>query len=327
LYPEANYGPNIDIYNGSAPSGFEFEGKKALKGFKMAFGPELWWGANPAILMKYSRKVSVFELTGMYHEDLQQNNSAQSSFAIPTPQTRRASFDVKTSLGKLDIDLGALWAGQPRNGDVFQIVDETDGNYTVYQDKIISKDNWGGKVKLSVETGRINWYSQAALMGLVANGGADYTKTFTGWRLKDCGSGNQYNVLTGFTYSMGHFQIAPNFLYQKPIVGPITKDVSAPGRPRNILDDPFAVRSNRETTAGEILFAYDPTPATWMWDWDNDEMEDASFAMSAGFVFRHQPTTQDASIGIMANGRTIFAFPGAPEAQDLWEVHSRKRQR
>jgi hypothetical protein len=122
---------------------------------------------------------------------------------------------------------------------------------------------------------------------------------------------------------MGHFQIAPNFLYQKPIVGPITKDVSAPGRPRNILDDPFAVRSNRETTAGEILFAYDPTPATWMWDWDNDEMEDASFAMSAGFVFRHQPTTQDASIGIMANGRTIFAFPGAPEAQDLWEVHSR----
>ncbi|MDD3010101.1 MAG: glycoside hydrolase family 2 TIM barrel-domain containing protein [Bacteroidales bacterium] len=53
LYPEANYGPNIDIYNGNAPFGFEFQGKKSLDGLKMAFGPELWWGANPAILFKY----------------------------------------------------------------------------------------------------------------------------------------------------------------------------------------------------------------------------------------------------------------------------------
>ncbi len=323
LYPEANYGPNIDIYNGSAPSGFEFEGKKALSGLKMAFGPELWWGANPAILMKYNRQIGFLEFSGMFHEDLEQNNAAQSSFAIPSPQNRRASLSMKAKLKNLEIELGGLWSGQPRNGDLFQIVEEDIENPTVYQDKISASDNWGGKFKVSLKAGKINWYSQAALMGLVANGGTDYTKTFTGWRLKDCGSGNQYNVLTGFTYTLGNFQIAPNFLWQKPIVGPISKDIDAPGRPRNILDDPFAVRSNRETTAGEILFAWDPTPATWMWDWDNDEMEDATFAMSAGFVYRHQPTTQDAAIGIMANGRTIFAFPGAPEAQDLWEVHSR----
>ena len=60
-----------------------------------------------------------------------------------------------------------------------------------------------------------------------------------------------------------------------------------------------------------------------MWAWDNDEMEDAPFAISADFVYRHLPTTQDAAIGIMANGRTIFAFPGAPPAHDLWEVSSR----
>ena len=39
--------------------------------------------------------------------------------------------------------------------------------------------------------------------GFVANGGADQTKTFTGWRLKDSGSGNMTNVLSGFTYSSG----------------------------------------------------------------------------------------------------------------------------
>ena len=323
LYPEANYGPNIDIYNGTAPFGFEFAGKKSLEGLKVAFGPELWWGANPAILLKYSRTAGVFTLTGMYHEDLDQNVGAQSSFAIPTLQNRRASLDLKTNLGNFGIDIGGLWSGQPRNDEVFQIVDGSEGNYIVYQDKITSKDNWGGKAKITLSAGPVKWYSQGAVMGLVANGGADYTKTYTGWHLKDCGSGNQYNFLTGLIFTVGDFQIAPNFLWQKPIVGPVAKDVPAPAKPRNVLQDPFAVRSNRETTAGELLIAYDPTPATWMWAWDNDEMEDAPFAMSADFVYRHQPTTQDAAIGILANGRTIFAFPGAPSAHDLWEINTR----
>ena len=58
-------------------------------------------------------------------------------------------------------------------------------------------------------------------MGLVANGGADATRTFTGWTLKESGSGNVNNFLTGFTYTIGKFQIAPNFLWQKPLVDPI----------------------------------------------------------------------------------------------------------
>ena len=35
LYPEANYGPNIDIYNANAPLGFEIAGKKQLDGLKL----------------------------------------------------------------------------------------------------------------------------------------------------------------------------------------------------------------------------------------------------------------------------------------------------
>ena len=191
------------------------------------------------------------------------------------------------------------------------------------QDEVRTEDTWGGKIKLTYSSGPFNWYAQAAAMGLVANGGADYTRTFTGWRLKDSGSGNQYNFLTGFTYLVGDLQIAPNFLWQKPLVDPIPSDVPAPGRPRNILDDPFTVRYNREMVAGEILFTWDPTPGTWMYDWDNDMAEDAPLAISGGFVYRHHPTTMDAAIGILADGRTIFAFPGAVPAQDLWEAHAR----
>ncbi len=321
LYPESNYGPNLDIYNGEI-SGFEFDGKKTLKGLKAAFGPQLWWGANPAFLLKYSRKIGKFDVTGVYHEDIDDVGEAVTSIAIPLPKTRRATVHIKRKIGNLGLEVGGMWGGQPLNGRSFQIAVGESGNYIIYNDEINTKDNWGGKAKITYSKGRFNWYAQGAAMGLVANGGADQTQTFTGWRLKDSGSGNQTNILSGFTYSIGNIQIAPNFLWQKPIVGAMPNDVQAPGRLRNIQDDPFAVRANRETVAGELLLTFDPTPGTWMYEWDNDRAEDAKLAVSTGFVFRHHPTAQDAAIGFLAN-RTAFAFPNSAPAQDLWETNTR----
>jgi hypothetical protein len=323
LYPEANYGPNIDIYNGEAPFGFEMAGKKALKGLKLAFGPELWWGANPAVLLKYSTTLAKFDVSAIFHEDLAQRGAILSSIAVPQPKTRRASLSLGRKFGDFGFTLGGLWAGQPLNGRAYQAVRWDVDSYQVYEGTIKPEDNYGGKVKLTYANGLFNWYGQGAIRGLVANGGADFTQTFTGWSLKDNGSGNVYNILSGFTVNMGDIQLAPNFLWQRPVEGPIPMDAPAPARLRNILDDPFAVRSNRETIAGEMLITYDPTPGTWMYDWDNDRAEDAKFAMSLGVVYRHLPTSQDAAIGILANGRTTFAFPGAAPAQDLWETNAR----
>ncbi len=322
LYPESNYGPNLDLYNGEI-LGIEIDGKKAFKGLHAAFGPQLWWGANPAVLLKYGREINHFKITGVFHEDIDDAASFVSSIAIPLPKTRRATLHLERKMGAVEIELGGIWGGSPLNGRTFQMVEEgEEGDYKVFVDEIKSSDNWGGKAKIKFSKGRFNWYAQGAVMGLVANGGADATRTFTGWRLKDTGSGNQNNFLTGFTYLIGDFQIAPNFLWQKPLVDAMPIDVQGPGRLRNIQDDPFAVRSNRETVAGELLLTYDPTPGTWMYEWDNDRMEDAKFAVSAGFVYRHLPTTQDAAIGFLSN-RTAFAFPQSVPAQDLWESNIR----
>ncbi|MFN5168494.1 MAG: glycoside hydrolase family 2 TIM barrel-domain containing protein [Cyclobacteriaceae bacterium] len=324
LYPEANYGPNIDIYNGLAPQGMEISGKKSIKGLKVAFGRELWWGANPAVLVKYSREVGKMNVTGIFHKDLDDPGVAITSIAVPQPRTTRLTFQLSRKFfDKLKIEAGGIWGGQPLVGREFQIVRGQEGNYETFVDKVQATDTWGGKLKLTFASGRFNWYAQAAAMGLVANGGYDNTITFTGWRLKDSGSGNQNNILTGFTYTLGKWQVAPNFLWQKPLVDPIPLDAPPPARLRNILADPFVVRANRETIGGELLLNYDPTPATFMYEWDNDRAEDARFAMSAGFVYRHLPTSQDAAVVFPGTGRVPTAAAGAPPALDLWEVNTR----
>ena len=271
-------------------------------------------------------------MSAVYHEDIDDIGEAVSSIAVPLPKTRRVTLHAKREFGNLGIEIGGIWGGQPLNGRKFQIaeineewlasLDKSGPKYTIYNDEINEKDNWGAKAKITYQNGKFNWYAQGAAMGLVANGGADQTQTFTGWRLKDSGSGNQTNFLTGFTYSIGNLEIAPNFLWQKPIVDAMPNDVEGPGRLRNVQDDPFAVRANRETTAGELLLTYDPTPGTWFYEWDNDRAEDAKFAMSTGFVFRQHLTAQDAAIGFLAN-RTAFAFPNAAPAKNLWEVNTR----
>jgi hypothetical protein len=127
--------------------------------------------------------------------------------------------------------------------------------------------------------------------------------------------------MAGVAIDVGPFQIAPNVLWQRPLVGPIEKGrPDAP--PRSILTDPFAVRANREMLAGELMLVFDPTPATWLWAWDNDQREDAVFAASVDVSYRHQPSTQDAGLGVTADG-AIFAFDGAPPPKDLYAVDAR----
>ena len=239
LYQEANYGPNIDIYNGQAPVGMEIAGKRFLGGLKVAVGPELWWGANPAVLVKHQSRIGPLETAVMYQEDLAEAGTATSSFAIPLPPTRKATVHVAATRDGATFEAGGIMSGSTKVGETFQVVDGEPGSYRVLQDEIRTSDAFGAKAKISYTRGRLNWYLQGAAMGLVADGGFTQTQTFTGWTLKDTGSGNQRNVITGFTVLAGHWQIAPNFLWRKPLVGPVpgrrARAGASPQRPRRPL--------------------------------------------------------------------------------------------
>lgn len=319
LYREANYGANLDVYNADAPLGMEVTLHKALEGLKVAFGPQLWWGANPSVMTKYRRQLGPVDATVVYEEQVAAQSSLVTSSVVPERQNRKVTAQLGAQLGPVHLDVGLIWSGSPRLGNRFLLTSPSGG---VLEDHVTVLDTLGGKAKVVVESGRWHWYAQGAYMGLVAEAGPTATTTFTGWALKDSGSGNQVNGLTGLAVTLGDFQLGPNLLYQRPLVGP-GPSVNSANALRNILDDPFVVRANRELLAAELMLTYDPTPATWMWAWDNDLREDAPFAASVNGIFRHQPTSQDAAIGLLADGVTRFAFQGATPPRDLWEVRAR----
>jgi hypothetical protein len=332
LYRNAYYGENIDIYNGMAPVGIEVAGKKDFRGLKAAFGPQLWWGANPAVFLKYQRTVGKFDLTGIIQEDIGTAAASQGARVTPAAETRKASLQAIHKRGQWTFEGGTLWAGSDKVDDAFKLYDdETGAEPIMRQDTIKDEDTFGFKGKVSLEKGAFRWYAQGAYMGLVADAGPTETITFTGWKLKDSGSGNQKNVLSGFTYNTGDWQIGPNFLWQKPIVGPVPGDAPDPGAARNLLynpatgktTDPFAVLGNREMRAAEILFTYDPHPATWFYAWDNTKREGARYAFNFGFVYKDMPTTRDALLFYDTDGVTQYAFSAGSPAHTQWEFHSR----
>ena len=349
IYPEANYQPQVDMFNANAPNGFVFTGKKLFEGLKIAAGPELFWGANPTIVAKYYREMDDWKFSLIHQEDITQRADAPTSSVIPQPKTRKTAVYLARTAGPFTFEIGGLMAGTDRLDQAYTIADQvgTDtcidnrpgecggylgSGYDVFDDRIDILDTLGARAKITFVYQNVNVYVQGAYRGLVADSGWDPLTTFTGWSLRETGKGNNYNIFAGTAVNFGNFQIAPNFMFQKPLEGPLpliadaydatTNTYFAAVRPRNLLNDPFWVRGNRETVGMELMLSYDPTGATWAWAWDNVVKEDAGFAAWVNFVYRFLPTSQDAGVGVAEEGFT-FAFPGAPPARNLWDIRGR----
>lgn len=336
LYREAFYGPNPDIYQANVPIGVEIAGKKGLDGLKMALGPQIYWGANPSVMAKYREGVGPVTVTAVHLEELASRGVDVANRAISEPMSRRSTLTVETGQDGNGLTLGGIWGGSNKIGWEYRKVQEArtagslgDSGYDLLEDEIRPLDTLGFRAKLAGRLGKVSAYVQGGVQGLVADGGGDPTVTFVGWNLKQSGRGNQRSVLGGAMLPLGNVQIAPSVLWQQPLEGPLpaidatldpTTGAYTPAvQGRNVVDDPFAVRENRETTAFELLLIWDPTPGSWMWSWDNFVREDAGFSAALDAVYRIQPTTTDAHIGFLADG-TAFSFGTAPPPQDLVDV-------
>jgi len=342
LYPEAYYGANLDIYNGVDPLGMMFTGKKELAGLKIAAGPALWWGANPSVLAKFQRNVKGTDFAIIHHEDISQRQGSSTSFVIPVQVNRRSSISLARQAGSWKLEAGGLMSGSPRIGDQFTYVRETDTpgaaygrseqagqGYEVFTDEIGIADTFGGRARATYRKGSTVWYTQGSLMGLVADGGWNYTVVGTGWQLKESGAGNHWGLSSGASFRAGPFEIAPKVLYHEPLIGanPIIEDAyfAEQGlyfpavRPRNVLDDPFTVLDNRETLAGEMLIVFDPTPGSWFHAWNREFTEDSKFSAMLDVWYKRLPTQRDSNLLTLANG-SIVPFGQAPPPADEWQA-------
>jgi beta-galactosidase len=337
LYRSAHYGHWIDTYNANTPFGMAFTGKKALEGLRIAAGPQLYWGANPTAMALYSRSFGDFRISAMHQEDIAGVANVTTSARVPEPQSRKTTVAVRWKKHNYTVEAGGIIAGTRRIGRPFSSVKSATGisylnsGQHVVEDEIRPVDTLGAKVKVVADWSAVKAYVQGTYKGLVADGGPDEMPNFTGWSVRESGRGNQFNVLGGVLWQVADFQIAPNVLYQRPLESalPVIGDFMSansgiyyPGTaPRNIRDDPFVVLENRETIAFEMLLAYDPTPGTYMWMWDNQKREDAPFAANLDFVYRIQPTARDSGIGFSAQGNPQVL--GAVGAANVWELKSR----
>nr|MDJ0881520.1 hypothetical protein [Gammaproteobacteria bacterium] len=316
-----------DIWNAKAPYGFEYVGKKSTDGLKVVVGPEVYWGANPKAIIKYEFAKGDIDFAVMHAEDIAQRETSASATEATERQTRQTTVYAETMLSDtVTMELGGIIASTEKVGDTF---DRLEGDNIVV-DEIDDEDTLGikGKFTFDVST-TTEAYLGFNYAGLVADGGA--TLKEWGTQLPYSELGNKKEIDGGIRMAFGDYTVYPRFLVREnivdanPVIDPVTLGTTIiPGlAPRNRDSDPFAVLDNREAESFEVFFTYDPTPASWFYNWDVDMKEDAAFAYNVGIIATNYDTATDANLFFFEEGGTNASFGEGLPAEEVWLLKSK----
>ena len=332
-----------DIWNNKAPEGVEFASKGATEeeGLKLVVGPEIYWGANPQAILKYSSYIGKTlpwlggdgllgktQYTVMVQEEFSRQGEGTGGTAATVRETRRGTIYTKTSFtDDLSLELGGIWAGTEKVGEEYDRYDET--NDEIRLDKIDSSDTLGYRARLNFPLLGSLAYVGTHYAGLVADGGDQLREFDTRIPYSDLGNKRVYEA--GALYPIGNWWIFPRYLKRtnlvdaNPIIEPSTGGGNLdPGLSKRDRDsDPFAVLGNREARAAELFITYDPTGATPFYQWDNDWREDSKVAFNIGANFTKYRTETDSYQFFFEPTGTNPAFGVGLPKEDVWEISNR----
>jgi hypothetical protein len=315
-----------DIWNAKAPYGFEYEGKNSSDGLKVVFGPEVYWGANPLAMLKYEFDVGSTQMAFMHSEDIARRDDSSSATEATIRQSRQTTLYAKKALWGGSLEVGGLIASTEKVGDSY---DRLEGNNVVV-DEIKDEDTLGFKLKYSRSLfGSSLGYLGLHYAGLVADAG-DTVREF-GTELPYSALGNKAEIDGGILIAAGDYSFYPRFLIREnlvdanPNIAPVTTGTTlSPGLDaRNRDDDPFAVLDNREAKSAELIFTYDPTPATSFYHWNADVIEDAPFSYNIGLTVTEYKTATDAELFFFEAGGTNASFGEGLSAEDVYLLRSK----
>lgn len=298
LYPEQYETERYLRVSGRAvPEGFEGYCNTGRWGnLTVIAGPELVWGYRDAIYTKYNFKISRFDNTIIYKNEI-------IPYGEPNERLSATQLSTKFNLSRnFFLQIGLLY--QPfRLGWNYQYTEEN--STTLKNDTIQQKDAIATKLKLTTNPYPVlNELSlEYGYSGLVAGNKTEISvkanRTLT-------------KYLTG----------ALEYTYRQPLLGPLpfiyegTEDT--PGavliNPRG-PESPFWVNwSNRQASLLSFIFTFDPTPATWFYkyqpnkleEWNLNPDEDAAVAFSLKYSLEYYPTTTDRMFYYDESGNVVW---------------------
>ncbi len=336
LLPEAFDTYTMDKDGSRAPFGLEIRPKAALQGLTVYAGPELYYGGFPMAMIKYYREFGKVAVGAIHQEELAypQNFSIGGYSNVQAkeirPLTRATSLSASGDfLPLLKAHAGVLFSRPEQIGNTYTMAETapegqgySGSPWYIYENqRITALDALAFKLRL--ETHALP-YTQLYLQGLYAGAVSDSKAMLNraGSQIADIGTGNRMEAETGALVTWGNLSVAPKFNYRKPLinalpditgVAPLT-DITS----RSFLD-PFHVWANREKIQAEIVMAWDPTGATWFFDWNNDDRENARLAGSLSFLYNFYEGPTDAKEFISSSGTTYIWEKGgtAPDGSIL----------
>ncbi len=327
LLDEATDMEGMDIWNGKAPFGMEYVGKKQTKGLTILFGPEVYWGANPKVIAKYDFDLAGQKYTFIHSEDLGQAAAKSNQTEALKKRISQTTLYNKSQLFEnYTLEMGGMISSREKVGERYDYYDGSN----IIEDEIKLQDALAFKAKVSTDVSdTARAYVAFNRSGLVADGGDPLAEL--GTKLPYSDLGNKFELEGGVLFNMGTYTVFPKFLVRNNIISanPSIAATSSgstfsPGiDPRNLDADPFAVLGNREARSAEVVFTWDETPGSHFYDWDNDKREDAGLAYNIVLNYTQYPSNTDSSSFYYREAERNAPFGQGQVAEDLWLISSR----
>lgn len=321
LVPEAYDLDSYDRWGSLAPIAVEGRyhfGLRGSEGLAVIAGPEIYNGAAPQVVGKWYQNIGQFGFSALFSQAIGYTNKADQlrPGEVDDPAGKASlwvSWQPQTPPNtSLRAELGILESNWQKIGAEFRTNERKKGEIGV-------ADTLAVKARVSYSP--LSYFA-ATLEGIYAGAVAESNGGIArmGTLLTDTGAGNRYEAKLGLTGYYGNFTVQLNSLYRMPIIGPTTSD------PAIAQGNPFMVKANREALKFEVVFAYDQEPASWIWNWNNDDREGAFFAanMVANYsVFEGPTDTYDYTADDVNYYGFAYFAQGLPRAEGLYSLSLR----
>jgi hypothetical protein len=294
--PEAYTLELYDRWESKAPTGVEFIknfGLSGNEGFTILAGPEPYSGARPQIVVRWFQTNGPFSFSVHHSQELAISPMTEKE-SNQDPGSKSSVWFGWNPGERLRVDAGILESQPGKIGWTYRTGKSLDDGTIGFFDTLGFR---GRTVYKPLEYLSIT--ADYVYAGLVSD--TNPADRRVSYLLADVGTGNRNEIKGGAHFEYGNMAVQFNALWRKPLIEPIT-NAAAPGGLRHYQysthwtipqsADPFSVWDNREAFRLELILSYDAQTGSYLWAWNNDDIERGFIASSimAHYSIREGPT-------------------------------------